>query len=93
MEGIYMMKECGALITDKGRDGNDLKILEVVVTNGKDTIFAKAFGKTAEELDKAARVGAVYACSFTLMHDKYDKDGKTYQSTRVRLDGMSYLAG
>lgn len=93
MEGIYMMKECGALITEKGRDGNDLKILEVVVTNGKDTIFAKAFGKTAEELDKAARVGAVYACSFTLMHDKHDKDGKTYQSTRVRLDSMSYLAG
>lgn len=88
-----MMKECGALITEKGRDGNDLKILEVVVTNGKDTIFAKAFGKTAEELDKAARVGAVYACSFTLMHDKHDKDGKTYQSTRVRLDSMSYLAG
>ena len=87
------MKECGALITDKGRDGNDLKILEVVVTNGKDTIFAKAFGKTAEELQKAARVGAVYACSFTLMHDKHDKDGKTYQSTRVRLDSMSYLAG
>ena len=85
MEGIYMMKECGALITEKGRDGNDLMILEVVVTNGKDTIFAKAFGKTAEELQKAARVGAVYACSFTLMHDKHDKDGKTYQALDFRL--------
>ena len=94
MQGMFILSAQAEPRTFKvTKDGQEttVKVIDVTLTNGIDTLLASAFDQQAQRLiDNPVTVGSTLMCDISLSI-KTSKEDKAFQS--VRLNNFAVLYG